>query len=432
MKSVFRYRHSLRQRFILTATMMLVPLATLIVIQYSVFNSTITHLNNVIEHSSFELTNIKQLQQAIHMAVMAPNDYIVHGNVNERENYTASSDKATATINNMLKVMAEHPDELDLLNQVDQLWRQIEQKALNILATTNPVGNNAMAEEMESLDALSEQIAPILEQMFNIVTLEIAEESEDADHLRNIMIILIIGGTSISALMILWLTRTLAKAVVKPICCLKNAANRVGDGDYSTCLSWDRLDEIGELSKSFDAMTEYLEKAHTKLELLACQDSLTGILNRREFDRRFSNELSRAVRYKHDLSLIMIDIDLFKQVNDKHGHLTGDYVLQTFATLVEKTIRDIDQFSRYGGEEFVLILPEVGREGARILAERIRTLVEGTSFGEADGEPVHITISAGIACYPNNGTSEKEIIDSADKMLYQAKHSGRNRVDCAD
>lgn len=432
MKPVFKYRQSLRQRFILTAMMMLVPLVILVVIQYSVFNSTITHLNNVIEHSSIELTNIRQLQHALHMAVMAPNDYLVHGKTIERENYTSSSSKVTMTINNMLKVMAQHPNELEQLNQVDQLWGQVEQKALIILAIKNPVGNKAIAEEMESLDTLSEEIVLILEQMFNIVTLEIAEESEDAEYLRTIMIILIIGGTSISALMILWLNRTLANAVVRPIYCLKKAAIRVGGGDYSSCLSWDRRDEIGELAASFDAMTEQLEKAHTKLELLACQDSLTGIFNRREFDRLFTIELSRAVRYKHNLSLIMIDLDHFKQVNDKHGHLTGDNVLQTFATLVEKTIRDIDQFARYGGEEFVLILPEVDREGARVLAERIRTLIEDTNFGEADGEPVYITISAGIACYPKNGTSEKEIINSADKMLYQAKHSGRNHVDCAD
>ena len=432
MKQLFDYKNSLRQRFILTAAMMLVPLAILVVVQYSVFNNTITHLNNVIEHSSLELTGIKQLQHVMHMAVMAPNDYLVHGEVIERENYATSSSKVTMTINGMLKVMAQHPDELDLLQQVNQFWRQVDQKAHNILATTNPVGNKAMAKEMELLDTASGQAILVLEQMFNIVTQEIAEESEDAEYLSIIMTALIIGGTTLSALLILWLNRALANAVVKPICCLKNAANRVGEGDFSSCLSWPRQDEIGELSQSFDAMTKYLGKVHAELELLACQDGLTGILNRREFDRLFPIEFSRAVRYKHNLSLIMIDLDHFKEVNDKHGHVTGDTVLQIFATLVKKTIRDIDRFARFGGEEFVLILPEADREGACVLAERIRALVEGTNFGEPDGEPVRITISAGIANYPEHGASEKEIIDAADKVLYQAKHGGRNRVDCAE
>ena len=431
MKQVFEYKHSLRQRFALTAIMMLVPLTILVIVQYSVFNRTIAHLNNVIEHGSTELTSIKKLQHVMHMAVMAPNDYLLHGRVIERENYAASSSKVTMTINSMLKVMAHHQNELELMTQANQLWTQVDKKAHNILASTNPIGNTTMAEEMELLDAVAEQAVSILEQVFDIATLEMAEEVEEAEYLSIIMTALIIGGTSLSALLILWLNRTLANAVVSPICCLKGAANRVRDGDYSTCLSWQRQDEIGELSQSFDAMTEYLEKAHTELELLACQDGLTGILNRREFDRLFPIEFSRAVRYKHNLSLIMLDLDHFKEVNDKHGHLTGDKVLQTFATLVKKTIRDIDQFARYGGEEFVLILPEADREGACVLAERIRKLVEDTNFGDADGEPLHVTISAGIANYPEHGTSEKEIIESADKVLYLAKHGGRNRVDCA-
>jgi diguanylate cyclase (GGDEF)-like protein len=432
MKKLFDYKHSLQQRFILTAVMMLVPLVILVTIQYSVFNSTIAHLNNVIEHSSLELTNIKQLQHVMHKAVMAPNDYLVHGEVIEREHYAAASSKVTMTINNMRKVMMEHPGELELLERVEQLWGQIDQKALNILASTNPVGNTAMAKEMELMDATAVQAISVLEQMFSVVTLEITEESEDADYLRSIMVALIIGGTSISALLILWLNRKLALAVVNPICCLKQAANRVSDGDYSACLSWQRQDEIGELSQSFDTMTKYLEKAHAQLELLACQDSLTGILNRREFERLFSIEFSRASRFEHNLSLVMIDLDHFKQINDTHGHLAGDKVLQIFATLVKGAVRDIDRFARYGGEEFILILPEADREGAHVLAERIRTLVENTNFAEEGAEPVHVTISAGIASFPKNGLSENEMIDSADKALYQAKHDGRNRVVCAE
>ncbi|MDH5611695.1 MAG: diguanylate cyclase [Gammaproteobacteria bacterium] len=432
MKQLFTYKHSLQQRFTVTAVMMLVPLVILVVIQYLVFNNTIAHLNNVIEHGSSELTGIKQLQHKMHLAIMAPNDYLIHGKKTERENYAALSSKVSMTINNMIKLMARHQNERDLIIKVDQLWRQIDQKAYKVLASTNPIGDMAIAEEMELLDAVAEQAISVLEQVFKIATLEMAEEVEEAEYLRTIMIALIIGGASITALMILWLNTRLANAIVRPICCLKSAANRVSDGDYNTRLSWQRQDEIGELSQSFDAMTEHLEQTHTKLELLSRHDGLTGILNRREFDRLFPIEFSRAVRYKKNLSLVMIDLDHFKEINDKHGHLTGDSVLQIFAKLVKETIRDIDQFARYGGEEFVLILPEANREGACILAERIRALVEDINFGDTNGEPVHITISAGIANYPEHGTSEKEIIDTADKALYLAKHGGRNRVDCAN
>ncbi|MDH5711343.1 MAG: diguanylate cyclase [Gammaproteobacteria bacterium] len=432
MKQLFEYKHSLRHRFILTTILMLIPLAILIAVQYLVFDRTITHLNNVSEHSSLELTNIRQLQHAMHIAVMASNDYLIHGEVIEHENYAAIASEITMTINTMLKVMAEHPDEIALVEQFNELWGQIDQKALSILAITNPVGNRTLAKEMELLDALSVQAISVLQKMFNIVTLEIAEESEDAAYLSNILIILITGGTSMSALFILWLNRNMANAIVNPICCLKNAANRVGKGDYSSCLSWARQDEIGELAQSFDEMTMHLEQAQNKLEILSRQDGLTGILNRREFDRLFPIELNRAARFDRNLSLIFIDIDHFKEINDNHGHLTGDHVLQIFAKLVMGTIREIDQFARYGGEEFVLILYEVDREGAYVLAERIRKLIEGANFGEVDDVPVRVTVSIGIACHPKNGASERELIESADRAVYQAKSEGRNRVICAD
>ena len=432
MKQVFDYKHSLRQRFILTTILMLIPLALLVVFQYSVFNNTIKHLNNVIDHGSSELTGIKELQHTIHIAVMVPHDYLIHGKLIERENYTALSDKVSTTINNMLILMAPHKNEHDLVKQVDQLWAQVDQKSLKVLSSTNPVGNSAVAEEMELLDSLSDQAISVLQQLFDVAALEMAEEVEEAEQLCAIMIMLIIGGTSISALFILWLSRNLAKVIIKPICCLKDAANRVGKGDYSSCLSWTRHDEIGDLAHSFDDMTQYLEQAHNELKLLSRQDGLTEILNRREFDRMFPIELNRAVRYDHNLSLVFIDLDHFKEINDKYGHLTGDHVLQIFAKLVKSTIREIDQFARYGGEEFVLILYEADRDGAYVLAERIRKLIEGANFGEVDDEPVRVTVSIGIASLPKNGSTEKDLIESADKAVYQAKREGRNRVVCAD
>ena len=428
----FRYKQSLRQRFALTAALMLMPLAILVVVQYSVFNQTITNFNHAIEHGSNELADIRQLQHMIHMAIMAPNDYLIHGNKSEYKNYATLSNKVTTSINNMLTLMKEHQNEYNMVKQLEEFWLQIDNKANTIFAFTHPVGNAAAAETMENLDVTADQAASILEEIFSTATLEMKDQLHKAENLRVTMIFLIIGGTSISALLILWLNMALAKAVVNPLCCLKKAATQVGDGDYHTRLSWQRTDEIGELSQSFDIMTEHLEKARNELECLSRQDGLTGILNRREFDRLFRIEFSRAVRFGHNLSLIMIDIDHFKSINDEHGHLAGDNVLRILTTIVEKTIRDIDQFARYGGEEFTLILPEVDRHGACTLAERIRKLVEVANFGDADGNPVHITLSAGVADYPEHGTSEKDIIYAADKALYKAKHKGRNRVICAE
>lgn len=430
MKRLFDYRHSLRKRFTLAAVLMLVPLAILVAVQYTVFNRTIIHLNQIINHGTREMARIKHLQNAIHVAIMAPNDYLVHGHKAERENYYLQAAMVSNSIDDMIEYMGVHEQEKRLIQQVKQGWAHIDSTANKILEFPNPVGNRGLANKMESLHVVSAQTVSLLEQLYDIIEDEVKVELQQAEYLQVLMIALIIGGTSVSAILILWLNASLVRAVAEPISSIRAAANRIGEGNYSTRLSSQREDEVGALSQSFDDMTEQLEKAHTKLEELSRQDGLTGSLNRREFDRVFRIEFSRAVRFGHRLSLIMIDLDHFKQVNDKYGHLAGDNVLRILTTIVEKILRDVDQFARYGGEEFCLILPEVEYQGACVLAERIRSLVEQADFGEVNGEPIRVTISAGVADYPDHGTSEQDIINAADKALYQAKREGRNKVVC--
>jgi diguanylate cyclase (GGDEF)-like protein len=431
MNKVLNYRHSLRKRFTLVASLMLIPLAVLVAVQYMVFNSTITHLNQVINHGSHEMARIKQLQNAIHVAIIAPNDYLIHANKTERGNYDLQAAVVSNSIEDLIEYTSIHEQEKRLVGQVKQLWLRIDKTANTILNSKVTLGNKDLATDMESLNTMTGQIILLLEKLSNIIAEEVKDELQKAEYLQVLMIGLIIGGTSVSAILILWLNSSLARAIVEPICTIGRAAKSVGEGNYSTRLASERVDEIGALSQSFNGMTEQLEKAHNKLDVLSRQDGLTGSLNRREFDRVFRIEFSRAIRFEHRLSLVMIDLDHFKQVNDRYGHVAGDNVLRILTTIVEKAIRDVDQFARYGGEEFGLILPEVDNQGACALAERIRELVEQADFGEVDGEPVRVTISAGVAHFPDHGSSEQDIIYTADKALYQAKREGRNRVVCA-
>ncbi|MBI2469032.1 MAG: GGDEF domain-containing protein, partial [Candidatus Rokubacteria bacterium] len=124
-------------------------------------------------------------------------------------------------------------------------------------------------------------------------------------------------------------------------------------------------------------------------------------------------------------AVLMVDIDRFKQYNDSHGHLAGDQLLSRIAALFKETTRTIDYVARYGGEEFLVILHEVGADGALPAAERIRTRVAGEKFGPADQQ---VTVSIGIATFPEHGDSPEAIIARADAMLYEAKRGGRNRV----
>lgn len=159
---------------------------------------------------------------------------------------------------------------------------------------------------------------------------------------------------------------------------------------------------------------------------LSREDPLTGLANRREFDARLAVEYERSARHEHPLSLAMLDLDHFKEVNDRHGHALGDEVLRRIAAILARESRAADIPARYGGEEFVLALPDTGLLEARTLCERIRRAIEGHDWG-ALAPGLAVTVSIGVAMR-NPEESAHEAIEAADQCLYEAKKAGRNRV----
>lgn len=158
----------------------------------------------------------------------------------------------------------------------------------------------------------------------------------------------------------------------------------------------------------------------------ALVDPLTGVGNRSAMDRTLPRELELARRNKMPLTLLISDLDLFKQINDNHGHLAGDCVLRGSAKCLQGMLRGADQLFRYGGEEFVMLLPGSDREGALIVAERIRKGVAQASY-DCEGKTISVTTSIGLA-EMHDDDDANSLFDRADKALYRAKNSGRNRV----
>ncbi|MBV6521794.1 MAG: Chemotaxis response regulator protein-glutamate methylesterase [Gemmatimonadaceae bacterium] len=166
-----------------------------------------------------------------------------------------------------------------------------------------------------------------------------------------------------------------------------------------------------------------------RLEVLAHTDPLTEVLNRRALTDRLSAEMDRGRRYESTVSLLLIDLDHFKRINDTHGHLVGDDVLMEIAELLQRAVRSVDVVARYGGEEFVIVLPETGLAGATAFAERTRELIESHEFNVASGQRVQLTTSIGVAIFPAPGVeSVEDFFAAADQALYRAKAEGRNRV----
>jgi two-component system cell cycle response regulator len=181
-----------------------------------------------------------------------------------------------------------------------------------------------------------------------------------------------------------------------------------------------------EIQRDLMRKTNELEEAKERLTRLSVTDELTGLHNRRHFRERFELEVRRATRYYHPLSVIMLDIDHFKRVNDTHGHPVGDEVLQRLGHIIEEHLRETDIKARYGGEEFIMALPETTPEIARRIADRLRESIEEEVF-ETEAGPLSITASLGVASGLGDLDAES-LVNQADKALYRAKRDGRNRV----
>lgn len=188
--------------------------------------------------------------------------------------------------------------------------------------------------------------------------------------------------------------------------------------------------EIEYLEQLSTQAATTINRANVYAEILkhATLDALTGFYNRRQLEERIKQEVSSAKRQKRNLCAIMTDIDFFKNVNDTYGHAAGDLVLKTVSRVIKNQLRDYDVAGRYGGEEFVILLPFTRLEEAQMVAERLRKAVETKKIEISklcpDKENINVTISLGVAQY--NG--EKDFIENADKALYKAKESGRNKV----
>jgi len=172
-----------------------------------------------------------------------------------------------------------------------------------------------------------------------------------------------------------------------------------------------------------------LQRTKEELRQLAITDGLTGLYNYRYFKEQLQQELNRAHRHNLNISVVMIDIDHFKQYNDKNGHPAGDVVLKDIARLLRDNIRNIDLAARYGGEEFSLILIETDKPPAKIVSEKIRKLVEDYGFAyESSQRDGKLTISTGVATFPEDGEDFDTLVSQADQRLYCAKEAGRNVI----
>jgi diguanylate cyclase (GGDEF)-like protein len=236
----------------------------------------------------------------------------------------------------------------------------------------------------------------------------------------------------------------MGRSIVGPLQRLIGAADRIAGGDLEVRLSATRNDELGHLTLVFNQMADRLRHGHAEimaanqamqqqnqvLETLSITDSLTGLYNRSKLDAILNDQLARFKRTQRAFTLLMMDIDHFKTLNDTYGHITGDEILAAVARILVQSIRSIDYAARYGGDEFIIILVETSSDLALKTAERIRSQVENMRYSSHD-LTIAVTVSIGIVQCQSDDTTPTAVFARADSALYKAKHAGRNRAHCA-
>jgi len=262
---------------------------------------------------------------------------------------------------------------------------------------------------------------------------------EDANIAVHEVLITMIYGSSILIVIIIIISIVVANRFSKPIVKLKSFVKEFGSGDFTVRIKNYSNDEIGVLTQAFNDMADNLdnslisknilekeikEKEILELKLIEMSqtDELTNIYNRRAFNDYYDIYYERAIRYKEDLAVIILDIDDFKLVNDKHGHLIGDNVLIKLSTQLKKLLRVTDIFARWGGEEFIILVPNTKNGQVMEFSERIRKHVANIDFDIGES----VTISLGIGMLESNDTKDL-ILKKADDALYKAKSQGKNK-----
>src|SRR5690606_8879157 len=285
---------------------------------------------------------------------------------------------------------------------LDKEWRQFEQR----------------------LNSQTSQLYQAIDQVLQHIDRQLSDLREQES--RRLALFLSALGLMILLFLVLFyvLYRNLHETIVQ----LRQAALAVARGNYELAFTVDTKDEMRDLAQAMEEMRIQLKMREDKLYLISTTDALTGLRNRKYFDETLTREWMRAARCQHPLSMLLIDVDHFKSVNDTYGHQVGDLVLREVAAhLMHTMTRSMDVVTRYGGEEMAVLLPETPLDGAWHLAEQLRQRVEQACYN-ADGQRLKVTISIGIATHiPNPQTEAEVLISEADQALYQAKAEGRNR-----
>ncbi len=418
---------SIRQRLGLGMALLVLPLLLFTASGYLLFQFAIETLEESHEEIRDELLPVFHLQELILQAQMPANDYLILGKIEERAKFEHLSNEINAGFEQAVTAPFDMPEKRIILTQARDMWAEGERLSRTILALPDPLGNRAGGDLMVRMDKTLRLASNHLSAIRVLVLDELEEQHAVAHKLHlwvGLAIILFLcfvsAGVFIGTILV-------QRWVVAPLRELENGAKQFTLGNLEHRIPIQSSDEISGVAHTLNDMAFALRRDRDNLRNLSIRDQLTGLFNRKEFQRLLDLEIARSQRHGRILALLMVDVDYFKAVNDRYGHPVGDVVLRNVADRIFNALRPNDVVARYGGEEFIVMLPETNGAGAIAIAERLCEQVRATPMDITHGIRPEVTVSVGVAVYPLDTDTAESLIAAADRALYAAKDAGRDR-----
>lgn len=414
---------SLRRQILIGTFSLLIPLVTLAGAGYYIYLNTVTSFDSVMDDVFLNGLPVGEVRELLYQVSLPVTNHLISSNIDERDKYL----RLKAEINNLLQeIVGSKPDDgslvnMEIIKQANIEWQAAAVYADNLVLLRDQINEEEATRLFNMFDRhLGVAIAEVMLYHQSINQAIINKRGSVDKQLKNvsyISIIIIIIAFLVSAIIIIFFI----KNVVIPLQVIEKGAMQFGHGDFSHRIEIEPRNELGKLAVTFNSMAD-------KLEEIATRDGLTGLLNKKAILQVLDSELMRARRHDSTLSLMMLDLDYFKNINDTYGHQAGDTVLVTATELIDKHVRGIDHVGRYGGEEIVIVLPDTSETESVEIAERIRRSLASTQIVVSEFNFVSVTVSIGIAIFPMDGADKDALLNNADQAMYHAKAEGRNRV----
>lgn len=412
----------------------LLPMGLLALVQLALILTATFALSDSIGLSRNLASRYREVEELKNIEVrvgdlMAPLvSYLEKGSLDSRAIFQRNLEETAAQVHKLRTMAVVNAEEREILNFVDEKIGVLRTLS-DTYFSTSPSEHSELARKLDEITR--EHLTMLGAKLHDYRDDEIHQVDalvRDAESVKSSFRVAGFAAVAVTLALFGLAVWVNDRVLIRPILSISQSTSNIAGGRLQAHLVVASNDELGQLARDISVMAQSLQAMYLRMEKLAHADPLTGLMNRRAFDEAIERELEASHRYSRPFGVVMVDVDHFKCINDTYGHGIGDEVLKFVAQTCSKTIRASDTVFRIGGEEFVLLLKEVGQEEVWTSAERLRRALADRPW--ANGQhTIRVTASFGVVYAPLAGKSRDALMKAADVALYKAKTNGRNRVE---